>query len=120
MPSIQQQLSQQLSVLGLDPTIPINLAKHIRNDKSELFPDSYDRLLPPKKYTQVQVNQVQDLIREMVDLSSVEFHEMEQLALRLVIIDNKKSLQTIPSKQESLGDPIDPEWEAIDPRSNFD
>jgi hypothetical protein len=82
MPS---HIQQQLSLLHwLDPTIPVTLARHIRNDTSDLFPDSYDKLLPPKKYTKEQVDKVQDLIRDMVDLSSVEFHELEQLVLRLV------------------------------------
>jgi hypothetical protein len=109
--TIQHQLEQ---TTWIDPMIPISLSKHIRSSQGELFPDLYDQLV--QRFTPQQTQTIKELIRDLCDLSNLEFHECEQLALRLVRLDNQKSLGQ-QREHEELGDPIDPEWEAVDPRS---
>ncbi|KAJ3323587.1 hypothetical protein HDV06_001611 [Boothiomyces sp. JEL0866] len=85
----------------LDPIIPINLAKLIRQDQAHLLPDELDKLLPSSKYSNIQVDQVKEIIRNLEELDSIEFNEIEE--------HYKKS-------DEVLGDYIDPEFENIDPK----
>jgi hypothetical protein len=79
----------------------ISLAKQIRNHQGELFPDLYDQYT--LHYTPQQIELIKDLIRDVCDLDPIEFHQCEEFAQNRV-------------GMEELGDPIDPEWEAMDPK----
>ena len=70
-----QKLEKMLTRLEwLDPTIPIALARQIREDQADSVPDSLDKLLPASKYTRDQVEEVKEIVRQLADLSSLHFH----------------------------------------------
>ncbi|KAJ3275144.1 hypothetical protein HDV01_001283 [Terramyces sp. JEL0728] len=94
-------IERMRELLWLDPTIPINLAKLIRQDQAHLLPDELDKLLPTTKFNNIQVEQVKEIIRNLEDLDSIEFNEIEE---------------HYKISNEILGDYIDPEFENTDPK----
>jgi hypothetical protein len=83
--SLQTIMDEQLkSMRWLDPTIPIYLAKKIRDDQGDSFADSFDNLLPNAKYSLEQADKVKELVRQLVDVDNITFFDLSQMSDRLV------------------------------------
>lgn len=68
----------------LDPTIPIYLAKQIRDDQGDSFADSFDSLLPNGKFSLEQAEKVKELVRQLVDVDNITFFDLSEMSKRLV------------------------------------
>jgi hypothetical protein len=77
---------QLKALMWLDPTIPITLARKIRDDQGDSFAESFDKLLPFNKFHLEQTNIVKDLVRALVDMDTISFHKCHETSIRLVRI----------------------------------